>query len=530
MAKNNNLTDFLTDVANAIREKKGSSDPINPQNFSDEIASIETGGGGGAAVVTENDVNFRDYDGTILHSYSKNEFLALSELPELPSQKGLICQGWNYSYDDAKAYVADYGVLEVGASYITEDGATRLYITIPKKELAQIYLYFNQSIANGVLIDWGDGTSVTTSKNSGNVSAAHTYEAEGSYVISLKAEAGCTMFLGRNSSSYSVLGPNGSSGYVVKNALLHKVEIGETITKIGNYAFKDCTSLKYVTIPNNIVENGESVFYNCSSLKALVFPLRMESIASSCAYGCYNLEAVVLPNGLTSIGNSAFAETSVRTVTIPNSVTSIGSNSFYSSFMPKHLIIPKSIKTIDLSAFAASRDLERLEVYATQLTTSSFIFKGSIKLQNVVFHNSQETAESSLFEECRALQSCILPKGIMSLKSSFFYNCKALTTIDIPEGVKEIGSSCFSGCYALSIVTLPSTLTTISSNAFQYAAGLSFMDCRKCTSVPTLASAFPTLQSWMKIIVPDTLYDNWVVATNWSAVAKYIVKASEYTE
>lgn len=44
MAKNDNLTDFLTDVANAIRDKKGTSDPINPQNFSDEIASIKSGG------------------------------------------------------------------------------------------------------------------------------------------------------------------------------------------------------------------------------------------------------------------------------------------------------------------------------------------------------------------------------------------------------------------------------------------------------------------------------------------------------
>ena len=47
MAKNDNLKDFLTDVANAIREKKGTTDLINPQDFSAEIASIETGGGGG---------------------------------------------------------------------------------------------------------------------------------------------------------------------------------------------------------------------------------------------------------------------------------------------------------------------------------------------------------------------------------------------------------------------------------------------------------------------------------------------------
>lgn len=47
MAKNDNLTDFLTDVADAIREKKGTSESINPQDFSSEIASIETGGGNG---------------------------------------------------------------------------------------------------------------------------------------------------------------------------------------------------------------------------------------------------------------------------------------------------------------------------------------------------------------------------------------------------------------------------------------------------------------------------------------------------
>lgn len=45
MAKDNNLTDFLTDVADAIRAKKGTTEPINPQDFSAEIASIEGGGG-----------------------------------------------------------------------------------------------------------------------------------------------------------------------------------------------------------------------------------------------------------------------------------------------------------------------------------------------------------------------------------------------------------------------------------------------------------------------------------------------------
>ena len=45
MAKNDNLKDFLVDVADAIREKEGSSEPINPQEFSDRIRAIQGGGG-----------------------------------------------------------------------------------------------------------------------------------------------------------------------------------------------------------------------------------------------------------------------------------------------------------------------------------------------------------------------------------------------------------------------------------------------------------------------------------------------------
>ena len=56
MAKNNNLTDFLTDVANAIRTKKGTTGAINPQNFSSEIASISTGTDTSDATATAADI------------------------------------------------------------------------------------------------------------------------------------------------------------------------------------------------------------------------------------------------------------------------------------------------------------------------------------------------------------------------------------------------------------------------------------------------------------------------------------------
>lgn len=45
MAKNDNVKDFCKDIADAIREKKGTSELINPQDFSAEIKSISGGGG-----------------------------------------------------------------------------------------------------------------------------------------------------------------------------------------------------------------------------------------------------------------------------------------------------------------------------------------------------------------------------------------------------------------------------------------------------------------------------------------------------
>lgn len=71
MAKNNNLTDFLTDIANTIRTKKGTTGAINPQNFSSEIESIETGVDN--PLIANNDAEMNTYlnDTKYLNMYVK---------------------------------------------------------------------------------------------------------------------------------------------------------------------------------------------------------------------------------------------------------------------------------------------------------------------------------------------------------------------------------------------------------------------------------------------------------------------------
>lgn len=331
MAKNNNLTDFLTDVANAIREKKGTSDPINPQNFSDEIASIETGGGGGGAVVTAKDVNFRDYDGTLLHSYSKDEFLALSALPQLPTQQGLVCQGWNYNLEDAMEYVAECGKIEVGATYITDDGKTRLYITIAAKGRQDVPLYFSQTVANGVIIDWGDGSATQTLSGTGNKDTTHYYDKIGDYVISLDVADGCMLGLGRGS-SYCVMGATGNIGKVYCN-MLQRVEIGKNVTSIGDYAFNYCYSLSSIVIPQGVTSIGSYVFSACYSLSSLVIPKGVTDIAIYTFQSCYSLSSLVIPKGVTTFSDSAFHNCyCLSSIVIPKGVTDIATYAFTSCY------------------------------------------------------------------------------------------------------------------------------------------------------------------------------------------------------
>ena len=498
MAKTNNLTDFLTDVADAIREKEGSTEAINPQAFSQRILALQTGGGGGASA-SAGAVNFRDYDGTILHSFSKDEFLALTEFPALPTQKGLTCQGWNYNIDDAKAYVQEYGVLEIGATYITDDGKTRLYITIAEGRM-DVPLMLKQKASYGVVVDWGDGSTETFSGTSATT-LRHTYGKAGDYVIALEV-INSTLSL-----SGSTSGGIFADSMKVYGNILKKVEIGNNVT-IGGYTFSGCHSLASVVIPNSVTSIGTEVFYNCYSLASVVIPNSVTSIGSNIFNTCYSLASVVIPNSVTSIGDSAFFTCySLASVVIPNSVTSIGSNAFYTCYSLASVVIPNSVTSIGSNAFY-----------------------NCYSLASVVIPNSVTSIRTKAFRSCYSLASVVIPNSVTSIETETFYYCRSLASVVIPNSVTSIGGSAFYTCYSLASVVIPNSVTSIGSNAFYNCSSVAFYDFRTHTSVPTLSNtnAFSSIVSDCKIVVSDALYDAWIAASNWSTYASYIVKASEF--
>ena len=340
----------MKSVADAIRAKAGTTDLLAwPDGFKAAVEGIQTGGGGGSTSdVAMKDVNFYDYDGTLVASYTLAEAQALTALPDGPTHDGLTFQGWNWSLEKIHALTRP---MNVGAMYITDDGATRLHIRIATVGRMTVPLCIFQTVANGVTIDWGDGSAEETLVGTGNVNTTHTYAEPGDYVISLMPEDGCTLSFGSNSNSYCVMGETGNNGKVYCN-MLQEVYIGKNVTYISNYAFQYCYSMASITIPDGVTSIRDYAFQYCYSLESITIPDGVTSIGRNVFNGCYSMASITIPDSVTAISNYVFQYCgSMASITIPDSVTAISTYVFNGCYSMASITIPDGVTYIGSNAF-----------------------------------------------------------------------------------------------------------------------------------------------------------------------------------
>lgn len=463
------------------------------------------------------DVLFYDYDGTILYSYSKAEFLALTEMPANPTHEGLVAQGWNWSLSDAQDYVSDVGVLDIGQNYTTSDGETKLYVTIDVYSQNLTLRLRSLSYGSGnITISWGDGETTTATCSTNGQDYTHSYAAVGDYIISILVPDGMTVQLGQDTSSspQSIFGYNGESAYSqsLKKRLLKccltKVLCGNNIS-VSNGAFAQCMNLKTVVLSLNSFSNLGSAFTGT----------QFENTGVSC---------IIIPaDAVSNYKLSAKYDTELTLVCLPHKdISSVP------CFFPK--IQRVCIPTGAIGGF----DSVNGSYYIPYLQSKTKIYMLS-KLTSI---------NTSLYQYNTEITEFISDNTLTTLSSNCFSNSPNLTKVDLSgSAITTLSSNVFAGCLQLSDVTLNDSITTIQSNAFAYTSiktlhfpatvssiqATAFANCELAEvydfsnhqSIPTLSSsnAFNNNNDTYQIRVPNALLDQWKAATNWSAVATHIV-------
>ena len=415
-------------------------------------------GGGGSAGVSPKEVNFYDYDGTCVHAYTVAEAQALSELPAGPEHPGLVFQGWNWSLEGVKGLTR---AMNIGAMYTTDDGTTRLYITLQEGRTSPM---LGVGVNGTVTVDWGDGTepdvltgtSVGTTKWTPN----HAYAKPGDYVIRLTVDGEMVIQGNANSDQGSSL-MRFSSGADARNVSyqqdLKKVEIGNSVVAFGNAAFQLCYSLSTISMPNCVKNFNSSVFNNCYSLAFVTVPIELTRFNGGSVFnGCASIKLVSMPEHATNSGSEMFKYCySMMSACIPDGVTAVESNEFYGCYSLRELSLPKNLTRINQSAL----------------------------------------------NSCYSLGKIDIPESVNVVEMSAFMDCRSLVSLTFADGISSFAYGTFYRCYSML-----------------------FFDFTAFTAVPSLASAqcFTNIPADCEIRVPAALYDEWIAATNWATYADYI--------
>jgi hypothetical protein len=304
----------------------------------------------------------------------------------------------------------------------------------------------------------------------------------------------------------------------------------DTVTGIGEYAFRGCTSLASIDLPDSLITMGSGAFYGtslvsvdlpdsvtsvdlsgCALLTSIDLPDSLTSIGYEAFYGCTSLASIDLPDSLTTIGEWAFSDcTSLAAIDLPDSLTAIGAYAFSGCTSLASIDLPDSLTAIKYMAFSDCTSLASIDLPDSITAIGGRAFWGCTSLASIDLPDSLTAIEYGAFEGCTSLAAIDLPDTLITIGGATFYGCTKLASIDLPDTLSSIGSYAFYGCTSLASIDLPDGLTSIEYMAFFYCTSLASIDLPdSLTSIGERAFSYCT--SLASIDLPDSLtsIDEW---------------------
>ena len=259
------------------------------------------------------------------------------------------------------------------------------------------------------------------------------------------------------------------------------------VTAIGDDAFRGCSALKKVTIPQSVTSIGDSAFAGCHNLDSVTIKDAATSIGSRAFTECPLTTTLSLGKNITTIGDHAFYYClKLKSVTIPQSVTSIGDHAFYYCLNLKSVTIPQSVTSIGDHAFGECVSLKTLsfgensfgENIETNIKTiGNYAFFHCNDLESVTIPQSVTSIGREAFRFCNNMKSLAINGAIESMGTGAFAGCISLEKISLGENIKTIGYSAFASCTSINLtnVTIPENVTTIRPGTFDYCTHLEYI-------------------------------------------------------
>lgn len=316
-----------------------------------------------------------------------------------------------------------------------------------------------------------------------------------------------------------------------------------TVKSVYDGAFRNCTSLQSIELPNTIEYIKDYAFSGCTGLKSIVIPNSVNYGGYRVFSGCTNLESVTLSTSMTCLYRGTFENCSkLSNITIPDEIQEIQKEVFYGCSSLESITIPMSVKTIGASAFAGCTkltDLTNLSLTPQVISNNTFTNYGTLHVlkgfkeiyeaadgwknftivddaqpNNMIFYttsdnnaisiNQYETAYSwgnnsrKGHQYKNGIGVITFNTDLTTIGSNIFRQFLTLTSITLPNTVTSIGSYAFYNCKNLTDIELPSDLETIGNYAFAYCNSLrsvnlpsnlmtigeqSFSSCSSLTSI-----------------------------------------------
>ena len=238
---------------------------------------------------------------------------------------------------------------------------------------------------------------------------------------------------------------------------------------LANYAFYNCATLTGIEMNSNVKHVGRAAFYSCKNLTTVVLPYSLEVIEEYTFYHCNNLQLFDLPPALRSIGRSAFykcdsvanleegyEEPQDEKLVIPNSVEYIGEYAFYGC----------GIVTKDTNMDDVAFGIDIIEIGNGIKYIGNSAFYNFQSLRKLVIGDGVEEIGEKAFQKCASLVEVDFGSSLTTIGTKAFYQCNALENVTLPDNVKHIGDYAFYNCEGIRVMDLGHGLETIGNFAF----------------------------------------------------------------